>query len=76
MAKKTIEQLDAQIKATEERLRKQKQERAKATEAERKRQSAEIIKAVDEWNATRREPIPRDRLAETFRAWADKQRQK
>lgn len=76
MAKKTIEQLDAQIKATEARLRKQKQERAKATEAERKREAAELLRAVDEWRGTLPNKLTRSECIATFRKWSDKNREK
>lgn len=74
--KKTIEEINAQIKATEARLRQQKRELAEATEMERAKQNAEIIKAVDIWNNARLEPIPREQLAEVFLSWADKQKAK
>lgn len=74
--KKTMDEIDAQIRATEERLRQQKRERAKLAEAERMKQNAEIIKAVDIWNNARLEPIPREQLAEVFLSWADKQKAK
>lgn len=74
--KKTIEEINAQIKATEARLRQQKRELAEATEMERAKQNAEIIKAVDTWNNARHEPIPREQLAATFLLWAEKEKGK
>ena len=74
--KRTLEEIDAQIRATEERLRKQRAARAQATEVERKKQNAEIVRAVDEWNASLLQPIKRENLPDLFRRWAEKNRQK
>lgn len=76
MAKKTKEQLEAQIQATEARLKQQKEDLEKITTAELKKQNAEIIKAVDEWNASKHKPTPREELPKLFRSWASNNRAK
>lgn len=74
--KKTIEEINAQIEATEERLKELKRQSRELTASEKKKQNAEIIKAVDVWNNARHEPIPREQLAATFLLWAEKEKGK
>lgn len=67
MAKKTLDELNEQIKAQEKRMRRMRDERKKLLDAEKAKTNVEILDAVREWNESLPEPRKWEELPGYFR---------